>query len=217
MAEDPYAEQKAEQAASLAAEVARVYAAARLAMVNSDTPLNIPGFFFDRLKAVLGEGLTGAAVEVATLAGRALGLGADYRFEPGKDIKDYIGIAAGKQATVQFEALGAALGKVGLGGDLKVTVTETVDAARKVAEDDARTQVENVTNAALVDAAKDAGMTTKTWHTGKNPRSSHLAMDGETVGIGERFSNRQRFPGSPAPPAERRNCNCWMTFDKGES
>lgn len=40
------------------------------------------------------------------------------------------------------------------------------------------------------------GKTTKTWVVkSSNPRSSHARMDGETVPVGEQFSNRAKFPG----------------------
>lgn len=46
---------------------------------------------------------------------------------------------------------------------------------------------------------------TKTWrhHGSKNPRSSHAAMDGETVGLDERFSNGADYPGDLACPRRR--------------
>ena len=54
---------------------------------------------------------------------------------------------------------------------------------------------------------------TKTWrhHGSKNPRSSHAAMDGETVGLDERFSNGADYPGDLGLPAEEAvNCHCTM-------
>lgn len=50
----------------------------------------------------------------------------------------------------------------------------------------------------------------KTWVvTSSNPRSSHSAMSGETVGMGELFSNGARWPGdSTLPDDERANCSC---------
>lgn len=81
------------------------------------------------------------------------------------------------------------------------------DATRTAAE-----QVNKVANFAGLDAAKAEDLTTKTWHTGPNPRASHAAQDGMTIGIDDRFPNGQRFPGSPAPPEETAGCNCDMTF-----
>ena len=54
---------------------------------------------------------------------------------------------------------------------------------------------------------------TKTWrhHGSKQPRSSHAAMDGETVGLDERFSNGADYPGDMSLPAEDAvNCHCTM-------
>lgn len=216
MAEDPYAAARAERATSLAAEVALVYAAARITMAASATPLQIPGSFFARLKDVLGAGLLTAATELGTLAGRNLGLGGDYDFTPSDSLKNFIGIAASEQASAQFDALGSTLGELGLASDLQAGVQQAVDAAAAAARADVDTQVTNVSWAAITDAAVEAGMATKTWHAGTNPRTSHLAQDGATVGLEQRFPNGQRFPGSPAPPAERVNCNCWLSYSKGD-
>lgn len=217
MAADPYATAKSEHADQLAAEVARVYVAAQLAMVSSEAPLQIPGWFLTRLRDVLFDGLVDAAEAIGTQAGRDFGLGDEFEFEVGERTANYIGVASGKQATASFEAIANELAVVSVGGDLKEIVADVVSASQKVAEADSRDQIENVTNAALEEAAGGAGMTSKTWHTGTNPRPSHLAQDGETVPLGQRFANGQRFPGSPAPPEERAGCNCWMTFDRGDA
>jgi HK97 family phage portal protein len=60
---------------------------------------------------------------------------------------------------------------------------------------------------------------TKTWITGSNPRSSHSSLDGETVDVGELFSNGARWPGdSKLHPDERVGCNCEMNiFVKGDT
>jgi len=50
---------------------------------------------------------------------------------------------------------------------------------------------------------------TKTWLTGGNPRSSHAAMDGETVLLSENFSNGMAWPGDASGGAEENaGCNC---------
>ena len=50
---------------------------------------------------------------------------------------------------------------------------------------------------------------TKTWRTGANPRSSHAAMNGETVPYDGVFSNGARFPQDVSlTAAESANCNC---------
>ena len=47
---------------------------------------------------------------------------------------------------------------------------------------------------------------TKTWRTGSNPRASHARMDGETVPVGEKFSNGMDWPGQG--DADDAGCNC---------
>ncbi len=51
---------------------------------------------------------------------------------------------------------------------------------------------------ATTEAVKQNGGGTKTWlTTSGNPRPQHAAMDGETVGIDEPFSNGAKWPGDP--------------------
>ena len=50
---------------------------------------------------------------------------------------------------------------------------------------------------------------TKTWVTGPNARPEHEALDGETVGINDSFSNGLAWPGAMgADAAQTANCNC---------
>ena len=57
---------------------------------------------------------------------------------------------------------------------------------------------------------------TKTWrhHSSKNPRSNHAAMDGETVGLDEYFSNGADYPGDLGLSAQE-TVNCGCTMDVG--
>lgn len=67
-----------------------------------------------------------------------------------------------------------------------------------------------------------AGATNKTWkhRPQKNPRDgthgqpNHVAMDGETVRIDERFSNGLRYPRDPEDdrPEELINCRCYLVY-----
>ncbi len=66
-------------------------------------------------------------------------------------------------------------------------------------------------------AALEAGIfRRKTWlHSGikGDPRDWHQAMDGETVGIEERFSNGLQHPREwGAPAVEVINCGCSVTY-----
>jgi hypothetical protein len=64
------------------------------------------------------------------------------------------------------------------------------------------------------EGARTAGAGMKMWQTNSsNPRASHSAMGGETVPIGERFSNGMDWPGDPEGGAEEvANCNCSLVF-----
>ena len=66
------------------------------------------------------------------------------------------------------------------------------------------------------EGAQQGGLKTKRWQVNStNPRDAHLAMNGETVGIGERFSNGMKWPGDPAGGAENNaNCMCSVTFGR---
>ena len=69
--------------------------------------------------------------------------------------------------------------------------------------------------AALV-GARLSGAKTKTWVTGGNPRGSHAAMSGETVPLGEPFSNGMNGPGDYSGGADEvAGCNCDLEFSMG--
>lgn len=62
-----------------------------------------------------------------------------------------------------------------------------------------------------LEAGRQNGAVTKTWvTTSSNPRIEHAAMNGETVGLDDEFSNGLRWPGDSASgdPAEVANCQC---------
>lgn len=63
-------------------------------------------------------------------------------------------------------------------------------------------------------AATRSGLTSKTWATTSgNPRSTHARIAGQTVAIGERFSNGARWPGdSSLSLDERAGCQCQIIF-----
>jgi len=64
------------------------------------------------------------------------------------------------------------------------------------------------------DGARAAGGRDKTWHVNSvNPRSSHASADGETVQLGQSFSNGLRWPGDRAGGIEETaGCQCTLTF-----
>ncbi len=84
----------------------------------------------------------------------------------------------------------------------------------------AASQTSAISGFASEEAVKQQSLpATKTWITGSNPRSSHSSLDGETVDVGELFSNGARWPGdSLLGPDERVGCNCDMTMTlKGDT
>jgi HK97 family phage portal protein len=93
---------------------------------------------------------------------------------------------------------------------------KAVDHVFEVAQDSRAKQIAvTAVTAASGFAAREAAKqlvgdkATKTWDAGSNPRSSHALMNGETVPIGEKFSNGAEWPGDASLPVdERAGCNC---------
>ena len=63
---------------------------------------------------------------------------------------------------------------------------------------------------ATVETAKQTGAAQKSWIvTSGNPRPEHAAMDGETVGLDDNFSNGAKYPGDPVLGADGvAGCTC---------
>lgn len=73
-------------------------------------------------------------------------------------------------------------------------------------------------NAGVHSAALGSGtVQSKTWnHDGApiEPRDWHIDMDGETVSVGEVFSNGLQYPGDPdGDPSETINCTCSVSYN----
>jgi HK97 family phage portal protein len=81
---------------------------------------------------------------------------------------------------------------------------------------EATSAVTTASNFGAHEAANAAGLRTKTWRVNSsNPRDEHLALNGETVGIRELFSNGMRWPGDPRGGAENNaNCMCSVEFGR---
>lgn len=63
------------------------------------------------------------------------------------------------------------------------------------------------------EGAAQAGAGTKTWRSSGLPNSRHADLDGETVPIGELFSNGAQWPGDPALGVdETAGCACSLDF-----
>jgi len=78
------------------------------------------------------------------------------------------------------------------------------------------TSLTAISNFGAVEGAKASKLKSKTWVVNSDkPRDQHLKMDGETVGITERFSNGMKWPGDPAGGAENNsNCMCSVRFNR---
>lgn len=79
----------------------------------------------------------------------------------------------------------------------------------------AETQVTQLSGFGTEEAAQQSGAEMhKTWvTTNAESRATHAAMHGETVPIGQTFSNGGRWPGDGRlPPGQRINCDCHMTL-----
>jgi len=75
-------------------------------------------------------------------------------------------------------------------------------------------RVTSLSNYGAYSAGRQGGAMMKRWIvTSKNPRDTHMAMDGETVGIREKFSNGLRWPGDSMGGAEENaNCQCVLEY-----
>ena len=67
---------------------------------------------------------------------------------------------------------------------------------------------------AVEGARQQSSGASKTWRvTSSNPRSSHAAMDGETVPLDETFSNGLMWPGALGDPDEVAGCQCELDIN----
>jgi hypothetical protein len=210
---DPYAPQKARRTAETFAALTAVYVAAKGAVLRQfglgvvrDA---LPALWRDRVEAtVVTEAKTTAALIGATAAADG---GALAEFDAAR-MDAYLDVFAAEFAKAWDEGTTQALNLIDLQApDLSGAAELVLEAMVNQAKADAEEIGQRAANLGLIEGAQAAGATTKTWHTGSNPRPSHAALDGVTIPIGDRFANGQRFPHSPAPPAEVAGCNCWMT------
>jgi HK97 family phage portal protein len=89
----------------------------------------------------------------------------------------------------------------------------------------AASQATNLGGFGSYEAVHQSGLDgTKTWRvTSRNPRPSHAAMDGQSVGVHEKFSNGASWPGDHnLPVSERARCSCEVVMsvtspDQGEA
>jgi HK97 family phage portal protein len=121
---------------------------------------------------------------------------------------------AGKINSTTFDQIQAALDDPGDDGDGNPTRSpEKVfdDAEGGRGDGIATTLLTTFAGFATMETAKqNSASATKTWVVNSsNPRSEHAAMDGETVPVGEKFSNGADWPGDPVLGADGvANCEC---------
>jgi len=99
----------------------------------------------------------------------------------------------------------------------KEAVKGIFEHARQVrAEGIARSGVTGSANFGSHEGARQGGLKTKAWQVNSaNPREAHAALNGETVGIGDRFSNGMRWPGDPVGgPENNANCHCSLRYGR---
>ena len=105
---------------------------------------------------------------------------------------------------------------------LKQSILDEMDTTPKRAKLIARQETSTALATGQFDMMKAAGAKEKTWkhRPQKNPRDGkhgkvdHVRLDGETVGIDEKFSNGLRFPRDPEDdrPEELINCRCYLVY-----
>ena len=80
----------------------------------------------------------------------------------------------------------------------------------------AQSRVTTLANFGTLNAARQGGLRTKTWHVNSNnPRPSHARMSGATAPIRELFSNGMMWPGDPRGGADEvAGCTCSVTFGR---
>lgn len=168
------------------------------------------------LKADLYELAAGLAGVVGPAQAKALGFEADdYDVERTLAFLDAVAESragmVNRDTRAQIEAaLAAATGEDDDDGGGPAAVFETAEAQRSGAAGAAL--VAGVASFARTEAGRQLAPTraVKTWVVrSKNPRAAHRAMSGETVPVGERFSNGMDWPGDPAGGADNvAGCRC---------
>lgn len=205
--------------AGTAAALAAVYAAARAEALVRANAGRIKDALDWKWRGQLQRVVRREAIETVRAIGPIVAESFDVPFwTPNRAeaaAENYLEVMAKEMAAAWERLTEEALAAI----DLSVADFEAeIEAALRTGENLAGVDGENVTttaaNLAEHDVATEAGHTTKTWHLGENEnhRPSHLAQNNLTVPIDERFPNGQRFPGSPASPAERMNCQCYLTY-----
>lgn len=216
MPTDPHAEAKAAQARATAVALLAVYESARADILDNVDAGSFRDLLPIRWAYRVAEVIEDALKRIAATTGRVTyaELADSGTFDPAR-MDAYLEVGAVERGRGWVGGVNESLNQLdAFVEDFYAEVERMTDAYVKAAEEDAQNIAEAGGNFGAREGAAAAGATTKTWHLGSggNHRASHIAIDGTTVGMDERFANGLPYPHAPGPPAETVNCNCFLTF-----
>lgn len=206
--------------AFIAAEVLRKFftrqASAVLSLLGAEAPAWWNAERWDR---ELADSLYAMAMTVTEQSGRdtmsLLDVDPDL-YDPARTAKFLRSIAESRAGAINAKTRQQI--EAALAGDLSDDAAKSTpagvfeEAATTRAEQSGRTLATALTALAVIEAAKMLGRpdVTKTWVVNSsNPRPSHAAMNGETVGIEDTYSNGMQWPGDSSGGADEvANCSC---------
>lgn len=181
----------------------------------------------DRWNRELGKDLHDVAQDLVAQLGpvAAAGLGFDAdEFDVPRTVEWLRAVTAKRAAWINDatrDQLVRVLDEVPVDGEQLMTPEDVFDEAkssRAVAV--AAGLTATVAGFAATEAARQLApaRSVKTWQvSSSNPRPSHAAMDGETVPVGETFSNGQQWPGDPAGGVDEvAGCTCGVVVGLSE-
>ena len=216
---DPLTAAKDRRAAKTAAAIAAVYVAARAEARIRGLGGRIRDALDWKWRAQLERVVRREALETVRTIGPLVADDFDLKYwtpnRASAAADEYLSIMAREMAGAWEQLTEEALSAINLAtADIELEIEAAMRTGENLSGVDGENVTESAANLAATDAARAAGKSTKTWHLGPagEHRASHIAQNGTTVGIRERFPNGQTFPGSPAPPSERMGCNCYLTF-----
>lgn len=206
---DPHAEQKEQHAALLASTLILLYVDMR-----EDVLSRLAFGMFGRLlrpEWVDRVRLTAVGHMVRTAAEIAHDVAPDF---DASRMDAYLEKTADTFATTWGKGIEEILAEIE--AETQANVSAALEAPLKAADEDADLLTRRAANLAAKDASEGSGYTAKTWHTSGvgDHRASHVAQNGLTIPIDERFPNGLRYPGAPGPPAEVINCQCYLSFGR---
>lgn len=210
MADDPRAEAKREAAIVAAAALAAVYGAARTNIMtrvaNGIREALLLDYWMPRVATANEKALKRIAADAARSVSTNVSI---------SRMDAYLEEAALGRAEGWAEILDANLAAIdAMAEDFERQALAIADEMVSQAPADAEDIAVAATEFGTIEGEKANGKTTKTWHLGAsaNHRASHVALNGVTIGIDERFANGLRYPKAPGPPAETVNCDCFLTY-----